>query len=140
MFMGADRLDSEAASRPWAVRLREEGIWGLDWLLKTSFGDGYRPEFSGMGMRTDGILGNNLESRNHPHNPPIRIRSENRLNRQALDCRGHSRRPVSVAQRDYGWIPLNLASTSHGHCVTKVTAPSDAEETCAAYLANTPRL
>jgi len=38
-------------------RLLEEALWGLDWLLKTRFGDGYRMTWSGMGIYTDGIVG-----------------------------------------------------------------------------------
>ena len=70
MFRVAGRLDAEPASRPLAARLREEGAWGLDWLLKTSFGDGYRPDFSVMGLWTDGILGNNDDIVSHAQNNP----------------------------------------------------------------------
>jgi hypothetical protein len=70
MFRVANRLDSQAASPELAARLREEGTWGLDWLLKTSFGDGYRPDFSPMGMWTDGILGNNDDMVSHAVNSP----------------------------------------------------------------------
>ena len=38
-------------------RLLEEAQWGLDWLLKTRFGDGYRPTWSTMDFWTDGIIG-----------------------------------------------------------------------------------
>ncbi len=38
-------------------RVLEEARWGLDWLLKTRFGDGYRITWNGMGIYTDGILG-----------------------------------------------------------------------------------
>lgn len=39
-------------------RLLEEAGWGLDWLLKTRFGDGYRSVWATMDFWTDGILGN----------------------------------------------------------------------------------
>ena len=38
-------------------RLVEEARWGLDWILKTSFGDGYRNAGSVNSRRTNGILG-----------------------------------------------------------------------------------
>lgn len=38
-------------------RLIKEGKWGLDWMLKTRFGDGYRPMWSTMDFWTDGIIG-----------------------------------------------------------------------------------
>ncbi|MGB8452889.1 MAG: glycoside hydrolase family 9 protein [Anaerocolumna sp.] len=39
-------------------RLIEEGKWGLEWMLKTRFGDGYRDMGSGTSVWTSGILGN----------------------------------------------------------------------------------
>ncbi len=38
-------------------RLLEEAKWGLDWLLKTRFGDGYRVNWTTMDYWTDGIIG-----------------------------------------------------------------------------------
>jgi hypothetical protein len=38
-------------------RLLEEAKWGLDWLLKTRFGDGYRVNWGVMDFWTDGIIG-----------------------------------------------------------------------------------
>jgi hypothetical protein len=35
----------------------EEAKWGLDWLLKTRFGDGYRVYWATMDFWTDGIIG-----------------------------------------------------------------------------------
>ncbi len=70
MFTAAERFDSDPATRALAARFREEGTWGLDWLLKTSFGDGFRPDFSVMGLWTDGILGNNDDITSHAANNP----------------------------------------------------------------------
>lgn len=49
-----ERCESDPALQE---RLLEEALWGLDWLLRTRFGDGYRITWSGMGIYTDGILG-----------------------------------------------------------------------------------
>lgn len=38
-------------------RLIEEARWGLDYILKTRFGDGYRITTRGIGAWTDGIIG-----------------------------------------------------------------------------------
>lgn len=38
-------------------RLIEEATWGLDWLLKTRFGDGYRVHWAPMDFWTDNIIG-----------------------------------------------------------------------------------
>jgi hypothetical protein len=40
-----------------SARLLEEAKWGLDWLLKTRFGDGERVNWAVMDFWTDGILG-----------------------------------------------------------------------------------
>ena len=37
--------------------LIEEARWGLDWVLKTRFGDGYRSVWATMDFWTDGIIG-----------------------------------------------------------------------------------
>lgn len=46
--------DSDAAL---SGRLMEEARWGLDWVLKTRFGDGYRVNWGVMDFWTDGIFG-----------------------------------------------------------------------------------
>jgi hypothetical protein len=40
-----------------AARLIEEARWGLDWVLKTRFGDGFRCTWATMDFWTDGIMG-----------------------------------------------------------------------------------
>ncbi len=40
-----------------AERIRSEAAWGLDWLLKTRFGDGYHMSFSVMRIYTDNKTG-----------------------------------------------------------------------------------
>jgi hypothetical protein len=54
-----------------AQRLLEEARWGLDWLLKTRFGDGYRSVWATMDFWTDGITGTvddvTFEAENDPY-------------------------------------------------------------------------
>lgn len=38
-------------------RVLEEAKWGLDWVIKTRFGDGYRVPSSSKSCWSDGILG-----------------------------------------------------------------------------------
>ena len=40
-----------------ADRLIEEAQWGLDWVMKTRFGDGYRCDWATMDFWTDGVIG-----------------------------------------------------------------------------------
>lgn len=55
MLSLAETLDKKDAEL--AARLREEAKWGLEWILKTRFGDGYRTTWATMDIWTDGILG-----------------------------------------------------------------------------------
>jgi hypothetical protein len=54
-----------------ASRLLEEADWGIDWILKTRFGDGYRNVWATKDMWTDGIVGSTDDfssvAQNNPH-------------------------------------------------------------------------
>ena len=39
------------------LRLLEEGLWGIDFILKTRLGDGYRMQTWGTNLWTDGLIG-----------------------------------------------------------------------------------
>lgn len=43
--------------RALRLRLREEALWGLDYVLKSRFGDGYRATSIGVSMWSQGFLG-----------------------------------------------------------------------------------
>jgi len=68
MFSLARQLQTndQALSR----RLIEEACWGLDWILKTRFGDGFRCTWATMDFWTDGVMGTvddvAFEARNNP--------------------------------------------------------------------------
>ena len=51
------------------LRLMEEGQWGLDFILRTRFGDGYRATSAGATRFTDNLMGNfdDVEARVHNH-------------------------------------------------------------------------
>ncbi|MBQ2668459.1 MAG: glycoside hydrolase family 9 protein [Clostridia bacterium] len=51
----ADRVTDDPVLRH---RLIEEGIWGLEHTLKSRFGDGYRATSVGLGIWSDGLIGN----------------------------------------------------------------------------------
>ncbi len=53
----AERLHGRSEDAELYARVMEEACWGLDWILKTSFGDGYRNQGSINSRWTDGILG-----------------------------------------------------------------------------------
>jgi hypothetical protein len=70
MFNLAERLKARNEDKELYDRLVEEAKWGLDWLLKTSFRDGYRFGGSANSRKTNGIIGDfddvNATARNVP--------------------------------------------------------------------------
>ncbi len=44
------------------IRLMEEALWGMDYVLRSRLGDGYRAQTWGTNLWTDGILGTNDDS------------------------------------------------------------------------------
>jgi len=55
MFLLAEQLEGRSAAL--ADRLLEEARWGLDWILKNRFGDGYRATWGTMDFWTDNFIG-----------------------------------------------------------------------------------
>ncbi len=70
MFSLAERLRARGEDPELYERLLEEARWGLDWILKTSFGDGYRYASSANSRRMNGIIGDfddiTTKARNNP--------------------------------------------------------------------------
>ncbi len=57
MMSNLENLEKSKDASELAGRLRSEIEWGLDWLLKTRFGDGYHMSFSVMRIYTDNKAG-----------------------------------------------------------------------------------
>lgn len=57
MFALAQRFGQRNEEPELRRRLIEEAMWGLDWVIKTSFGDGFRASFSTMDRWTNSIVG-----------------------------------------------------------------------------------
>jgi len=57
LFSLADALKRQGDDPSLATRLLEEAKWGLRWVLKTRFGDGYRSTGQLVSYWTDGIIG-----------------------------------------------------------------------------------
>jgi Glycosyl hydrolase family 9/Cellulase N-terminal ig-like domain len=57
LFSLAERLQRQGEDPQLQARLLEEGIWGLRWILKTNFGDGYRTTGQLISYWTNGIIG-----------------------------------------------------------------------------------
>ncbi len=57
VFSLAERLKAQDVDPELRARLLEEGIWGLRWVLKTNFGDGFRTTGQLISYWTNGIIG-----------------------------------------------------------------------------------
>ncbi|MBK9389309.1 MAG: glycoside hydrolase family 9 protein [Bacteroidetes bacterium] len=57
MFSMAEEIKLKNSDPKLYERLLEEAQWGLDWILKTRFGDGFRLDGSVNSRRTNGIIG-----------------------------------------------------------------------------------
>jgi hypothetical protein len=72
MFSLAERLQASGEDAELYERVLEEAKWGLDWVLRTSFGDGYRNSGSVSSRKTNGIIGDfddiTVQARNVPQN------------------------------------------------------------------------
>ncbi len=69
MFSLAEELQDKDPKL--ARRLIEEACWGLDWVLKTHFGDGFRINFAPQGWWTDGVLGTPDDMEAKAQNRPL---------------------------------------------------------------------
>ena len=52
-------------------RVLEEARWGLDYVLKTRFGDGYRSSYSSTSIWTDGVIGTEDDILSEPSDDPF---------------------------------------------------------------------
>ena len=57
LFSLAERLEEENNDQQLLNRVIEEAKWGLNWVLKTRFGDGFRSTGQNISYWTDGIMG-----------------------------------------------------------------------------------
>ncbi len=71
LFSLAERLHARDEDPELYQRLVEEARWGVDWVLKTSFGDGYRNQGSVSSRWTDGIIGNSDDITSTARNSPM---------------------------------------------------------------------
>ena len=71
LFSLAEQLREREGDPELCTRVLEEAKWGLDWVLKTSFGDGFRHYGSINSRRTDGIIGNDDDITATARNNPV---------------------------------------------------------------------
>lgn len=88
LFDMARRIPS---GTPLYARLMEEAEWGLDFVLRTRFGDGYRASSAGVTRWTDGLVGN-------MDDVPVRVHNHAFLNWLCAGVEAHA--AMALAQRD----------------------------------------
>jgi hypothetical protein len=71
MFSLAERLHARTEDPELYDKLVNEAQWGLDWILKTRFGDGYRNEGSISSRWTNGIIGDFDDITSTARNSPM---------------------------------------------------------------------
>jgi hypothetical protein len=71
LFSLAERLHDRQEDSELYEQLLDEARWGLDWVLKTSFGDGFRNQGSVNSRWTDGIIGNSDDITSTARNSPV---------------------------------------------------------------------
>ncbi len=70
LFSLAERLRAQQRDPELEKRLIEEGKWGLNWVLKTRFGDGYRSTGQLISYWTNGIMGDSDDRHGEAVNDP----------------------------------------------------------------------
>jgi hypothetical protein len=71
LFSLAERIHARDDDPQLYQQLIDEACWGLDWILKTSFGDGFRNQGSVSSRWTDGIIGNSDDITSTARNSPM---------------------------------------------------------------------
>jgi hypothetical protein len=71
LFSLAERLHAMDTDPVLYQRLIEEARWGLDWVMKTSFGDGFRNQGAISSRWTDGVLGTSDDLVSTARNSPL---------------------------------------------------------------------
>ena len=71
LFATAEKLHARNEDNALYERVLEEACWGLDWVLKTSFGDGYRNQGSISSRRTNNIIGDDDDITATARNSPM---------------------------------------------------------------------
>ena len=71
LMLLARRLKGRSGIEGWLYeRVLEEARWGLSYVLKTRFGDGYRSSYSSLSIWTDGVIGTDDDVLSEPSRDP----------------------------------------------------------------------
>jgi hypothetical protein len=88
-------------------RIMEEGCWGLDFLLRTRFGDGFRAFSAGLSRWTNGLIGDGDDEAVRCHN-----RSFDNFLLSGVEA--SAAKALEEYNRDLSWVVLNAAKEDYG--------------------------
>ena len=116
LFELAGALRGHKEQLPLRLRLMEEAQWGLDYLLRSRFGDGYRATSVGMSMWTQGFLGDKDDVRMRVHNNAfenflcagVEVQAANALSCSDPDL---AARTLAAAEADFHFAREKFAQT-----------------------------
>jgi hypothetical protein len=117
LFSLAERLHARAEDAELYQSLMDEARWGLDWILKTSFGDGCRDQGSVSSRWTDGIIGSSdditVTARNSPMGNFTAAAAEAIAARVLKESDPHlAAYCLKMAEADWRFAMAGLASTN----------------------------
>ncbi|MGA9716981.1 MAG: glycoside hydrolase family 9 protein [Acidobacteriaceae bacterium] len=109
----AERLDQQQENPELRDRLIEEGKWGLAWMLKTRFGDGYRSKGQLISYWTNGIMGDADDRFGQAVNDPewnFRVAANEALAARVLKTSDPelANRSLATAKEDWGYAVEGL--------------------------------
>lgn len=141
MFSLAERLKARNESPELQERVLEEARWGLDWILKTSFGDGYRDVHSINSRRTNDILGDfddvTAEAGNDPQANFVASATEAIAARVLKESDPRlAAQSLKMAQADWQFAVEGMASAS---TATSISSSSSTLENARKQPPNKPR-
>jgi Glycosyl hydrolase family 9/Cellulase N-terminal ig-like domain len=117
LFSLAERLEQQQEDPVLRERLIEEGKWGLRWVLKTTFGDGFRSTGQLISYWTNGIMGDADDRFGQAVNNPewnFRVAAVEALAARVLKTSDPelALRSLRTAQQDWDFAVAGLASAA----------------------------
>jgi hypothetical protein len=115
LFSLAERLEQQGEDPVLRDRLLEEGKWGLHWVLKTTFGDGFRSTGQLISYWTNGVMGDADDRFGQAVNNPewnFRVAAVEALAARVLKSSDPelALRSLRTAQQDWDFAVAGLAS------------------------------
>jgi len=106
LFSLAERLHRQGEDAALEARLIEEAKWGLNWVLKTRFGDGYRSTGQLISYWTNGVMGDGDDRHGEAKNDPewnFRVSSVEALGYRMLKDSDRELADLSLATAREDW-------------------------------------